>query len=455
MKWLILISLLLGCGKHTQPAGKANGDIDGDQIIDGDEVGLKKFIADVSTIEHVVMTLKQKGSSAPAMNFSNDLDISKYAKELLVRNELKLPQDDYFAEWGWLKPKEGQILLNGTEKSIVLKVEFSHLKSPPECLELRSANGVIKKWDWNKELEIELSAKEVKDIQTGELKLTLSRKDKRISAYNESQWESIKRQTYRILIDDGNKAQIYYVSKSFSVNEVFTELGIESPTNITSANLLTTTHPSAISQWWYRQINGKDHVLIKADLNTLSKTYLSFFQMKVVNLIRENGLSKGPISFKKDRQSSMLLKIRGTQTSLNFKSRLEKHRRGTGGGTNADFWWEYLEIVEIASKNESEISSDILTSSILVDGVPLNKRLDLVWVISEGADLGGSFLELRLYSEQEKVEIDLSELSKDSFIKVGVVRKREESGPWIYPKTAMLNPESALNLSIEAYLEKL
>jgi hypothetical protein len=452
MKWLIFLFIVTACGNHTQPAGKDIRDRDGDQIMDGEEVGMNKFIANITPLENVQMIVKLKGSAGPGVNFENCIDVAKYSKDLLVKNKIRIPKDDYFGEWSKLTRKQGSLPIGENEYRYILKLSFNKLQTMPTLLHLRSSEGIILTFKWMKEMEIELTKDEYKNLQDNTYTFSLSRSDKLNPAYQMSQQESVKRNTYRVLMNNGESTNIYYVANELSFEAFLKEINVTEVFDIDMMNILTTSHSHHLSQWWVRTLNEKDKVLVKDDLKNISNYRLQGFNKDIHKLGRQNGYSQNQLKVEKHAYAEVLLKIRAEQQMRTFSTRYET--KVVGSLAREGYKIKYEIIDYLPSTNEVVPANQIL-SNITIDGNPLLNNKDVMIHFMTGEDKLGTYVEVIIKTERTDFILNVPSLDLDSYRPTGVVRRRIGDDRWENMSGTVTNPEGYFNLLIDAYIEKL
>ncbi len=452
MKWLILLFLVTACGRHTEPAGKDIRDRDGDQIVDGDEVGMNKFIANVSPIENIQMILKLKGHPGPGVNFENGIDMAKYTKDLMVKNTISIPKDDYFSEWSKLTKKDGTFPEAGEDHRFILKLSFNKLAQAPSKLHLRSTDTILESFDWLPEMEIALNKDQYERLRNNTLSFSLSKIETINPAYRVSQQDSVKENTYRVLINNGQTTQIFYVANELAFDDLLGKLRIHNHSDIDEANLLTTSHEHSLSQWWVRTLNGKDKVLLKDDLKNISQHRLLDFHKRTITLGRSNGQSLGQLKIEKLPSAAVFLKIRGQQQRRSFSKRYES--KIVGSLAREGYKVKY-EIVDVHTHAVESLYTDKILSSLMINGVSLENDKDVAIAIQTGSDKQGWYLEVILETERTDFILDVPSLSASTYQSTGVVRHKIGDGKWVNAQATATNPEGYLNLLIDAYTEKL
>lgn len=452
MKWLIFLYLLTACGNHIEPSGKDIRDRDGDQIVDGDEVGLNKYIANVSPLENVQMIVKLKGHTGPGINFVNGIDVVKYSKDLMVKNTVSIPKDDYFSEWSKLIIKDGSFPEASEDYRYILKLSFNKLEQAPSKLNLRDQEKVVLSFDWQPEMEIALNKDQYIKLRNNTLNFSLARLQTVNSAYRVSQQDSVKENTYRVLINNGESTQIFYVANELDFEDLLKILRIYDVFDISKVNLLTTSHDHSLSQWWARTLNGKDKVLLKDDLKNISLYRLQNFHKNTINMGRTNGQSVGQIKIKKNPSAAVMLKIRGEQQMRTFAKRYETK---TVGSPAREGYRVKYEIVDIHPLAPQTLNTQEILNNIQIDGLTLDMEKDLAITVQNGTDKQGPYLEMILETERTDFIIDVPSLNAGSYQATGKVREKIDEGKWVNLQGTASNPEGYLNLLIDAYTEKL
>lgn len=455
MKYLFLV-LLAACGKHDMPRALDLADTDGDQIFNEYETSdFSKYVADITPLNTVQAELKIKQGKSEVVNstieFENTLDFANYTKDLMVKHLMALPVDDYFSHYSILRIKKGSAVTL-TQDQIPAKLK---LEGTDEAVHLTLITREKREFlgTFTKTIEVEFSKTTLEKIVSGEFSLAVSR-NVRTFFDTPSQETTVKEKTYRVFVNDGTSAKIYYVSKLVSFEEFLKMLGISSPLPIEGANLLTTNHPFGSPVWWVRNLNEMDKVLVREDLRILSDHFLAGLSYQRSDLIRENGRVTGNLNLLKKASARALIKIRVASQSKNqFDEWQGKERyRTRGGREDADFEYCYFMVRRLNSSVEIPVGVSTLRENLLV---MLNHQVSDDFELVPGNDESGYFWEVRFVNGITSFDLIISDLPAHTFTGVGLYEKGcpADKGPQV--NTVPVNFEHKLHLVYESYVEKL
>jgi hypothetical protein len=97
MKILILLMILISCGKQLDPMAEDLQDDDGDQILNRDEPGFEKYVAQLPIMEDISGVIRLNAGKLIEIKFSNSEDLHDKALFLITRQ--KPNQNGYFLEY--------------------------------------------------------------------------------------------------------------------------------------------------------------------------------------------------------------------------------------------------------------------------------------------------------------------------------------------------------------------
>ncbi len=439
-------------------------DSDGDGTTNNYEMTeIERYTADIAPIENVKLEMRIKLANSIStelrINMSNQIDVTKLSREFLVKNPKHLPIDEYFSEWSKLKIDSEKIPVLPEQISFRVDLFFSQMNSHPDKLILVSPSGRKELGDWSQMISLLLSKNELEDILKGESFLTLSRRIKQYQGLDESQEESIKNKTYRVFLNDGVTTKIYYVAKDFSFSDFLKAKKITRYQPISTQNLLRGRYLITTPEWWLNEINGKDKVIIKDDLNSLSKFYLQGLEKSRLSVVRTNGFLVKSAVLTNDGEALILLKLRVTKQLKNFKLRSEKSsfseggggRNPNGGGESPKSCINYYR--DVISEEKFNLTEQELRNSMVVTSNGEQVSLSASDIeIESGRDELGFFFDIALRTVNTTLELKLKDLDQSSFMEVGLYQTTCQGTKL---RKNLLNSESFMDLAIEAYVDKL
>lgn len=463
MKYLLLLFLIASCGKHDQPKMKDLRDSDGDGKLNDSEINkLAMYISDLAPIESVKVEMRIKIirsiNTELRVNLSNQIDLVKHSKELLVKNPKQLPVDEYFSEWSKLKIDSTIIPTLPDQPTFRIDLCFNQISTPPDKLLLITKEGTRYLSAWSPLTSLELSRKDTQAILSGEAFISIGRNTKTFSHSTESQDQSIKNKTYRVFMNDGISTAIYYVSKEFSFDQFLKEKGIYEYQDIANQNLLTARHSSEMPQWWINEINGKDKVVIKEDLNNLSNFYIDGLEKLHLKIQRNNGKALTSARLVNAGETKILLRMRAQKSLRSFNIVPEQSvygRLGGGGrdgnanaGTKCTNYYRKVSNENAVELTELELRHGLVITS---NGQKIDMSPSEMEILS-GSDEIGTYFEISFQSTNSTIEVNFRDLENSTFVSTGLYNTTCHG---IGLKTNPTNYEGFLDLAIEAYIDTL
>lgn len=462
MKYLLMFFLIVSCGRHSQPGMKDLRDSDGDGNPNFYEANkLAMYVSDVVPLESVKVEMRIKKvkliNTEIRVNLSNQLDLEKHSKELLVKNPKHLSIDEYFSEWSKLKVDSENIPVLPEQASFRVDLSFNHVKNHPESLLLITKEGTKFLSDWSSLTSLELSKQDLQDILSGVSFISMVRNNKVYSNSTITQDESIKNKTYRVFVNDGVSTAIYYVSKEFPFDQFLKEQGIFEYQDIANQNLLIGKYTSGMPQWWIKEINSKDKVVIKEDLNNLSSFYIAGLEKQNFKIKRNNGTALKSASLDNVADTKILLRFRAQKTVRSFIIVTENSvygRRGGGmhgdpdPGTDCKNYHRKISNETTSEITESELRQALVITSI---GQQIQMSPSEMEILS-GNDEIGPYFEISFQSVNSTIEVNFNDLGAETFVSTGLYKTTCQG---VKLKTTPTNFEGILDLSIEAYIDTL
>ena len=298
----------------------------------------------------------------------------------------------------------------------------------------------------------------MEDVLKGETFFALSRKTKPFQSSEESQEQSIKNKTYRVFLNNGISTKIYYVSRDYSFEDFLKAKNITKFQPISMQNLLKGRQLITTPEWWVNEINGKDKVVLRDDLSSLSQFYLQGLEKNRLSVVRNNGFHTKSAILENPGEALILLKIRATKQLRTFKLRTEKSSYSQGGRRNPNGDGEPPQSCvnsyrEVLSEDKFELSEQELRDVLILtaNGVVVSLSPSEI-EIESGRDELGFFFDVALRTVKTTLELRLKDLDHSSFTEVGLY---QTSCQGTRLNKFLANNESFLDLAIEAYVDKL
>ena len=430
-------------------------DSDGDGTTNHYELTeIERFTADIIPIENVQVEMRIKltnsASTELKINMSNQIDLTKLSRELLVKNSKHLPTDEYFSEWAKIKIDSEEVPALPDQLLFRIDLCFKQLESPPDKILLVTKTGTKELSVWAQTASFLLTKKELEDVLKGEIFYALSRKSKPFQSSEESQEQSIKNKTYRVFINNGLSTKIYYVSRDYPFEEFLKAKNILKLQPISVQNLLKGRYLVTTPEWWVNEINGKDKVVVRDDLSSLSQFYVEGLEKNRFSVVRKDGLHLKSAILENSGEALILFKIRAKKQLRSFKLRTETVSYLRRSGSFKDCVDSYREVLSEAQfgLSEQELRDALMITS---NGVQVSLSPSEIEIDSRRDDRG-DFFEITLRTVNTTLELKLKDLDHSSFTEVGLYQS-SCGGPRL--KKFLSNSESFLDLSIEAYVDKL
>ncbi len=429
MKYLLIILLIISCGKHKQPGMQDYRDSDGDEI--PNLLDSNKYVSDAVKKMKVNGTLTfDNGLSIKEIHsfvLTSEVDLTEVSKKLLTQHEK--------ATSGW----------KFTSDYLVL-----HLKAP-ETLELKDESYYVDlNLDANENTFLSIKYLE-KNITTDMGRWTrgqtlkLEKRQLQALLKNESHFalEQIKRttnhslyegKTYKLIINDGNKAKLLNISHELPI-EKFINLYAKDAKPFIAKDILYKVL-SEEETWWVR--NMKDYkTIVYASEKELYESYLKGFEKINFTLTRNNGTSKS-FQITKHNDAMVILNITGSKTINTFSLRNQKIKFGPQSNNCIFYYRDALE-------TKSELQMKELANEIVLSANNAN--------INEQAKVKStdSALEVKIDSNDQNIDISLEDLPSSTYQEVGLYRSPCNGRK----KVTLLSQENKLVLNVEALVEKI
>jgi hypothetical protein len=276
----------------------------------------------------------------------------------------------------------------------------------------------------------------------GKASFSISYLHENLPTFSESRSSTIQSKTYRVFLNDGEKTQVFYISKKLSLNEIFIFFKINHASNIDDINLFHSLNDQTISKWWFRILNQDDLVFVFNNESKLRLHFLNLFDIRKQTLARKNGYAQNSLNFTKSPYARMYLEFTGIKTKLTFATRKKTQRSG-GGHQGSYDRCDYQETFISKEDYHSIQTIDFLDGLIFkTDGSATEHQLQLkesdsVWEVEVPAGI-------------QEISIYLRNIDKSLYQKTGVTKS-----DCIPLKTTETASEGMLNLEVKSYVEKI
>lgn len=437
MKWLIFL-VLFSCGKNETPSLLDLEDRDGDQIIDHEEIGMDKYLADFQPLGLVSGKMKIFADTIIEAQLSNDEDLREKVLDVLVANPTLYKPDEYFSDWNRLAitqvPKTN---IKADKYSVHLSFETNGQK--PEGIELVSGRNSKDFGEWSAYMKISLKAEEIENLLTGKSYFKLKKKFIRSNYYRKDADQTIKEKSYRVYYYDGEKAKIIYASKLLPLEKLLDHLGIDQVYELNDDDLFFSSRVTSETKWYLKSFDNGDQALVKTPMIDAKNNFIKRFNVKTQYVTRTHGEPENAVSLSSNGKNKVYLRIRSSDRHLTKWG--TSNYPGTGKCrriTMVKLWAEVVNLEMIIAnldffvENQS-IKQDIMKSSFLESG--LDKR-GLIW-------------EMKIENALPLLSINIAPLPRSEFVQF---KKSQPDCPGDSKK--LYSPERAFFFEIESYVEK-
>jgi hypothetical protein len=448
MKYFILILFLvslIGCGKDAIIDTKDYRDEDGDQIVDRDELSKRdQLIANLISMEtiqgEIIFYEGISGIRKHTLTFSNEINLEKYALNLLIKNRKGLERGHHFSEFTHLRINSDIPQNIFDQKEYQVQVKFKPLKSKPKRIYFVSHDEKTTHFPWLQEMTLKLTKENFRLLLGSKAFFAVDYLEDKSPSFSQDRFETIRAKTYRTIIYDGQRTQVLYVSKKLQFEEILKSLNINEANHIEDINLFDVEENSHTSKWWFRIISEDDILLVKESEANLKKLFIDLFEHRKQILQRKNGISGGEIKWSKPQHSRMILKLKGFKTELTFK--IEKDEEFRGGGRDGDKC-EYV-YSHIDKTRKIELKTKDLEDSIVIltDGSESHHQIILKELINEW--------EIQVPEGIEDISLNIKDLEKSMFRTTGLIQASCGG-----VKTSQTAVEGEFSLDITSYIEKI
>ncbi len=462
MKWIFLL-LAFSCGQHKEPLFRDIGDVDGDQILNYEELGNDKFFANFTPIGKVKGIMRFHANEFHEISFSNSTDKKQVMTNLLVSNESHLKQSEYFSEWMNLK-LHGARSLNLKSKQYLIQLTFE--SSNESIDEVAIIHGDLSEslGNWSPFMKLEISSENLQDLLSGKKVLGVRKSLGRSNLFKKNKEETIKEKSHRLYFYDGKNPIISYIAKELNLFEVSKILNISQFILIEEEKIILGP-PSGEVAWFARELKNGDKIFLKSSVDELRKVLVERFEYKKILIKRENGFLTNSTELRNKVGAKIYVRISDlTRTERKFQDsiRIRVHGRFSSGGSARDGdrdpgfrCHHYIreikeEIISFPDKDEL-LGHLFVSTKIGSDGVQLGDKLE------EKFNENGTFWDAGFTAEEENLIAGLESLPLVTFTVTGEFNNscsdRQIGGDRF--ASFSTNPEGKLSFILESYVEKI
>jgi hypothetical protein len=234
-----------------------------------------------------------------------------------------------------------------------------------------------------------MTAEDLNDLVTGKAHFVLRKTPRQSSWFLEDSSATIKKKTYRLLIDDGKSASVYYVSKEINFEGIQKLLGIEAKTIANEDDFFFVDNYLGTKDWFGREFSNGDKILMLTDFNILRKRFLENYTTQKLTVSRENGVPVKRVSLNNKKDQNVYFTVKSLQMAER-KFTDTRYKRTNGGHEEAKYTCnhivrevtlektEYPDIqrllgeIPILQKSEIHSANDISKWSMKLNETPEN-----------------------------------------------------------------------------------
>jgi hypothetical protein len=464
MKILSVLLILISCGKHLTPVAEDLNDDDGDQILNKYERGLEKYVA--SEKEKVLVSGTMKFHSGKLFEFklSNSFNYQEKALSLITRLRPE-KSGDFFEEltrlWISNKPEIPDL---SDDEDVNLFFNFHGTVDDSLHFGVMKNSELISSMPLQKEIRMKMSKKDLKMILHGSIGLSVFVKKTTSDFFLQPKEETIKNKTRKIYFSDGKESKVLYVSRKLSLPQFLKKLNVNSSVINNPEVLFFQTPDFKQDQWFSRQVDDENWVLIYTNKEALREKLLNQFHFQKNILSRKNGIPQNVVHLNNKKNSKVFFRIKSFfQNNLEFyEEKKSLYHRGEGGGglngsaSQGKRCQHFLRF--ISQEKVHSPGFDFLDENLI-----LNNKIDsfgdpddFFSKKSEIFDDVGIYWELESNSLPENTEIKFTSLPPSSYVTTGeYYNSCAQAGINSLQKSLQTNREASLNVEIESFVEKI
>jgi hypothetical protein len=447
MKILMLL-LLISCGKHEEPVFVDMKDKDGDQILNHEEDSLNKYIADIDEIKKISGTLSFNQKEFHQFPLTNEFSLKEKILHEMTIDERLIKEDHFLHEWEKIKIKKDiHIPLTKLQYQIELKLDTD--SGDADQLILKTDEGEMILGTWSNIMSFPLTKDELDGVLTGKFYF-LIRKNLSFEKI-----KSIREKTFKFYFISKKRLEIRYVSKELDFEKLKHLLNIYQTFPYVEEDLLFNNQLPESPHLFHKVLKNGDHFLVEISPLELGERLKKHFTIKKHAVERINGTSSRSIEFKNPQGLKVYLRIMSFEQVLRtFGESSEKltHRFSGGGGAfgngpDRTTCTHYLRSIQTESKIIPSI--DYLLKSI--NEIELIEKMTVIERFNQDR------LEtvLSFTDSPENMSFSLNNLKDNSYVTTGEYKNSCAHLTSQERKSAFkTNPEGKLSIEIESFVEK-
>lgn len=452
MKWLILLALIAGCGKHKEPKALDYKDNDGDQVLNYEESEFDKYIANYESIGSVKGSILFKLNEKVELKLTNGDDLESRILGTMVSNEKRIHKEEHFSEWAKLKVEQPVQLPKLNQVDYEVLVQFEKDSGDPHQVHFESKKYSYVVGEWKQNMKFRLTAENLTSLANGNAHFVLRKNSKRSPLFGMDSEESIKNKTYRLLFDDGKKTVIYYVSKELNFKGVQKILGVSARTIENEDEFFFNSKKLAEAEWIGREFANGDKVLLLADFEKLRTRFFQNYTYQKTILSRVNGISKKKMEFANRNMANVYMRIRPLEQILYvFEFQKVKRTYGEGGGGREggasvkQTCTHHYRVIKQEQKSIPQLNVLLESNDFILNDKHAAGAL-------EQEDERGNYFELKFISLPDNSFMKLNETPAENKVLIGEISPRcgESTGA-----SQEIDAEGKLSFEVESFVEKI
>ncbi len=460
---LLLLFYLISCGKHITPLAEDLNDDDGDQILNQYETGFEKYVATVKDKFLVSGTMKFNSGKLFEVKISNSINYDEKAISLITRLRSG-KSDDFFEDLTRLWIINKSEIPDLPDEEVNLYFNFHGDLDDSLIFGFMKNGQLISSTPLKKEIRMRVSKKDLEMILNESMILGVFNKSTKSDFFLQTKEESIKNKTRKIYFSDGKESKVLYVSRKLSLPQLQKGLNINSTVIHNPEMLFYQTSDFLDYQWFSRQVDDENWVLIFTNKIALQEKLLNQFHFQKNILTRKNGIPQNVIQLKNKKDSRVFFRIKSFyQNNLEFNEEKKSiyHRGEGGGGHNgsASQGRKCQHSLRFISQEKNQSpgfdflrENFILNNELLSNWVPNDYFLEKSELFH---DLG-IFWELESNSLPENTEFKFVTLPPSSYVITGEYHNScSHAGINPIKAPVQTNREASLSVEIESFVEKI
>lgn len=445
MKWLILLALIVSCGKYSEPPAVDLKDSDGDQVQNYKESELGKYVANFERLTEVKGTVRFVNDKPFEISFSNTHDLNSHTVKMITGNEDQLKPEQYFSEWSKLS-LEKNVEINFSQPQYQVKLEFVSGSAKPDEVLLVNAKSVLKLGPWKELMTLTVAGQDLKELIAGRAELVLVKNFHAKMAKDQDARKTIQEKTYRVYYNDGVQSQIYYVSNELEYDRFLELMKIDLVQDISEDFLFFNSQEDKEEKWYDREMKNGDKVIVKKSLSLLRAEFLKRFTIKTKTIGRVNGQAMEGLNFGNKENAKVYLRIKSFSKTVKTFTETDEGRGGGGGGKDGNSGGrcnihrrivksEETKILPLRALEE-ELGTEMFSENFL------NEARD---------EKGDYFWQMKLDTPAPNYTLKFKSHAANTYVLTGEIKSTCD----YVGSTQNTHPEGKLSLELESYVEKI